>query len=84
MDKRYIIIDTPDSRAREKDYGSLIGKELYNPIFFTEVVSGFVQVEVGYPLAIVERWINLAHDSVVEAVTKPLDEVIQEAKERSL
>ena len=83
--KRYVIVDTENSRAMEEFHGfGLIGKELIAPAFFREAVNGYVEVEVAHPLWVARRNITLAPEDVIVVAPRPLKEVLAEAVERSL
>ena len=87
--KRYIIIETENSRQVEKENDlRIIGKVVNN--FYSHplgYITGYLDIETVHPLLCAAFFIHpgtLTIHDVEEAVTKPLEEVIREANERSL
>lgn len=82
---KLMIVETENSKAMEEFHNlKFIGQELRFPLYFGSVVNGVVQKALSVPGVFLPVWINLTHDSVVEAETKPLEEVITEAAQRRL
>lgn len=83
---KWIIIHTATSKAIEQIYGfHIIGKELMDADFYyPSHVRGYVEVEGPYPLMSIRRQISLPSTDVIPFHPKPLDQVLAEAKERSL
>lgn len=83
--KKLIIKDTEDAKREESKHGlKFIGQELKNPYFFGRSVTGIVERPSVIPMVYIPIWVILERDSIVEVESRPLKEVIAEAKERSL
>lgn len=84
MDKRYIIQDTPNTRAVEKVRGlSFVGQELNKAYFYERDVVGYIYQEVvgGF---FARRYVYLEKSDVVEFIPRPIDVVKAEAALRAL
>lgn len=83
-DKRYLVIETENSRAMEKFHGfGFIGQELKHPMFFIEAVNGFVERPIGTPPGFRNVNITLELQSVMEAVICTMGEVKEMAAQRA-
>ena len=88
--KIFIIKATENTKTFENDNGvKIIGKVVHN--FHSHAlgfITGYVEVETSYhPLISAAFFIfpgTLSLDDVEEVTPKPLDQVLAEAKERSL